>query len=83
MKLHDVRVHPEAARLQREHQLAWKIAEVAADPVAVEPEIAEMIGNRIIDNAAVAVASINRAPVTAARAQALAHPRPGGASVSA
>ncbi len=81
MKLHDVRVHPEADRLKREDQLAWKIAAVAADPVPVEPEVAEMIGNRIIDNAAVAVAAINRGPVSAARAQALAHPRPGGASV--
>src|SRR5690606_25012886 len=38
-----------------------------------------MIGNRIIDNAAVAVASLARRPVRAARAQAVAHPRePGG-----
>ena len=38
----------------RADQLAWKIAEVAADPVAVETDVVEMIGNRIIDNAAVA-----------------------------
>jgi 2-methylcitrate dehydratase len=81
MKLHDVRVHPEADRLAREDQLAWKIATVAADPVAVQPEVVEMIGNRIIDNAAVAMAAINRHPVATARAQALAHPRPGGATV--
>jgi 2-methylcitrate dehydratase len=81
MKLHDVRVRPEADRLKREDQLAWKIAEVAADPVAVEPQVAEMIGNRIIDNAAVAIAAINRRPVVSARMQALAHPRGGGASV--
>ena len=78
---HDVRVHPESARLPREDQLAWKIAAVAADPVAVEPAVAEMIVNRVIDNAAVAVAAVNRRPVTAARDQALAHPRPGGATV--
>jgi 2-methylcitrate dehydratase len=81
MKLHEVRVHPEADRLARADQLAWKIAEVAADPVAVLPEVAEMIGSRIIDNAAVALAAINRGPVATARAQALAHPRPHGASV--
>ncbi len=81
MILHDVRVHPEADRLPREDQLAWKIAAVAADPVAVEAEVAEMIVNRLIDNAAVAIASVNRHPVMTARDQALAHARPGGATV--
>ncbi|WP_424140614.1 MmgE/PrpD family protein [Roseomonas chloroacetimidivorans] len=81
MVIHDVKVHPEAARLAREDQLAWKIAAVAADPVAVEVEVGEMIVNRMIDNASVAIASVNRHPVAAARAQALAHPRQGGATV--
>jgi 2-methylcitrate dehydratase len=81
MPIHDVRVHPEADRLPREAQLAWAIAQVAADPVAVEDAVAEMIINRMIDNAAVAIAAINRHPVQAARAQAMAHPRPGGATV--
>ena len=81
MQLHEVRVHPEADRLAREDQLAWKIAQVAADPVPVLPEVAEMIGSRIIDNWAVAIAAINRRPVVTARAQALAHPRAGGACV--
>ena len=81
MEMHDVRVHPEKDRLPREAQLAWKIAAVASDPVEVEPEVAEMIVNRVIDNAAVAIAAINRHPVTTARAEALAHPRPGGATV--
>ena len=81
MKLHDVKVHPEADRLPREGQLAWKIASVAADPVAVLPEVTDMIINRVIDNASVAIASINRHPVVSARAQALAYARPGGATV--
>lgn len=81
MQSHEVRVHPEAERLARGDQLAWKIAQAAADPVPVLPEVTEMIGSRIIDNAAVAIAAINRRPVTSARAQALAHPRPGGAWV--
>ena len=51
----EVRVHPESDRLPRADQLAWKIAAVAADPVEVEAEVAEMIVNRMIDNAAVAV----------------------------
>ena len=67
MKLHDVRVHPEKNRLPKEEQLAWKIASVASDPVDVEPEVAEMIVNRVIDNAAVALASVNRRPVVPAR----------------
>jgi 2-methylcitrate dehydratase len=81
MITHSVRVHPEADRLAKTEQLAWKIAAVAADPVAVEPAVTDMIINRIIDNASVAIAAINRHPVASARAQALAHPRPGGATV--
>lgn len=80
MKRHSVRTYPSAETLPRADQLAWKIAEVASDPVPVEPEVAEMIGNRIIDNAAVAAASLARRPVASARAQAAAHPyRPGAA----
>jgi 2-methylcitrate dehydratase len=74
MKLYPVRTYKSSEELPREEQLAWRIAEVAADPVAVEPEVAEMIVNRVIDNAAVAVASLSRPPVVSARGQALAHP---------
>lgn len=81
MKEHRVRVYPSKEKLAKEDQLAWKIAAVAADKVAVVPAVVEMIGNRIIDNASVAIASVNRGPVAAARAQALAHPRKGGATV--
>ncbi len=81
MILHDVTVHPESDRLQRDDQLAWKIAAVASDAVAVEPAVVDMIINRVIDNASVAIASINRHSVVSARAQALAHPRAAGATV--
>ncbi|NMR19969.1 MmgE/PrpD family protein [Cellulomonas fimi] len=74
MITHQVRVHPSADNLAREDQLAWKIAEVAADAVDVVPDVTDMVINRVIDNAAVATASLVRAPITAARAQALAHP---------
>ncbi|HBS08371.1 MAG: MmgE/PrpD family protein [Actinobacteria bacterium] len=70
---HHVRVHRSDENLAREGQLAWHIAEVAADPVAVEPEVVDMIINRVIDNAAVAAASLTRRPVSAARQQALDH----------
>jgi 2-methylcitrate dehydratase len=81
MNLHDVRVHRSDENFPREGQLAHKIARVAADPVAVTPEVTEMVINRVIDNAAVAVASITRGPGVAARAQALDHPYAPGASV--
>ncbi len=72
--LHHVRVHRSDEDLPRDGQLAYKIAQVATDPVAVEPAVVDMIINRVIDNAAVAAASLTRAPVSAARAQALDHP---------
>lgn len=81
MKQHTVRTYKSAEPLNRADQLAWKIAEVASDPVAVETEVVEMIGNRIIDNAAVAAASVARRPVASARAQAEAHPFQPGATV--
>ena len=81
MKIHDVRTYKSAEHLAREDQLAWKLASVATDPVPVEAEVVEMIGNRIIDNAAVAAASIARGPIRSARAQALGHQSPRGATV--
>ncbi|HLQ81077.1 MAG TPA: MmgE/PrpD family protein [Brachybacterium sp.] len=83
MRDHDVRVHRSDENLSREGQLAWKMAEVAVDPVEVDSDVEEMIINRVIDNAAVAVASLNRAPIVSARAQALSHPvSTGGAGAS-
>lgn len=81
MKLHNVRTYKSAEPLAREDQLAWKLAAVATDPVAVDPDVIEMIGNRIIDNAAVAAASVARGPVRSARAQALGHRSDRGAPV--
>jgi 2-methylcitrate dehydratase len=81
MQSHPVKLYPSKALLKREDQLAWKIAGVAADKVAVESAVQEMIINRIIDNASVAIAAINRKPVVSARAMALGHPRKGGATV--
>lgn len=78
MLMHEVKVYPSKANLPRENQLAWKIASVAADRVPVERDVTEMIINRIIDNAGVAIAAINRRPVISARDMALAHPRRGG-----
>ena len=81
MTIHDLRTYRSAEHLPREDQLAWKIAQVAADPVAVEADVTEMIVNRIIDNAAVAAASLARRPVASARAQALCHGHAPGATI--
>jgi len=81
MQWRQVKVHASAEKLPREEQLAWKIAEVAADSAGVEPDVAEMIANRIIDNAAVAIAAINRRPAVSARAMALAHPSKIGGTI--
>lgn len=81
MQNHLVKVYPSAQTLPREQQLAWKMAEVACDPVAVSGAVTEMIINRMIDNASVAIASLNRGPVKSARAMALAHPRNKGALI--
>lgn len=78
---HAVRAHPSKDKLEREDQLAWKMAEVAADPVGIDDDVTDMIINRIIDNASVAVASLNRGPIKTARAQAKAHMRAGGATL--
>ncbi|MFE4836191.1 MmgE/PrpD family protein [Arthrobacter sp. NPDC056691] len=79
VKEHHVRVYKSEENLPREQQLAHKIAVVAADPVAVTDDVTDMVINRIIDNASVAVASLNRAPIIAARAQAVTHaPSTGG-----
>lgn len=81
MLKHEVRVHSSKAKLPRVDQLAWKISEVASDPVDVEADVVEMIGNRIIDNASVAVASLARRSVARARAQAEMHTLLPGATV--
>ncbi len=82
MKKHPVKVHPSKALLPREEQLAWKMAAVAVDKVPVQKDVQEMIINRIIDNASVAIAAINRRPVVSARGMALGHAKKaGGATV--
>jgi 2-methylcitrate dehydratase len=81
LKKHTVKVHPSEARLPKEKQLAWKFAQLAVDPVALEDDVTDMIINRIIDNASVAIAAINRQPVANARSQALCFPRERGAAV--
>ncbi len=86
MKRHAVRVVPSREPLAREDQLAWKIAAIATDGDATarvleDAEVVATVGDRLIDNASVALAAIDREPVANARSMALAHPRTGGAAL--
>ena len=53
MEVHRVRVHPAAARLPREAQLAWKLAAFAsgAPTLGVDPDVAEMVAFLASDKA--------------------------------
>ena len=81
MKNTKVKVHSSKSNLKKIDQLAWKIAEVANDNAILNENSIDMVINRIIDNTAVAVASLQRHPVVAAREMALAHPRKNGATI--
>ena len=76
-----VRAHKSSDNLKKENQLAWKIAEIASDTSRPGEDCIEMVINRIIDNASVAIASFNRKPVVSAREMALAHPRKNGSTI--
>ncbi|GAA4514848.1 MmgE/PrpD family protein [Brevibacterium yomogidense] len=78
---HEVRTYKSSENLAREDQLAWKIAEVASDDVAIDADVQDMVINRIIDNAAVAAASVRRGAPTHSREQAQGHPMKPGSTV--
>ncbi len=81
MILHKVKVYPSKIYLPKKKQLAWKIAEIASDNSKLNKEAIEMVINRIIDNASVAIASLNRKPVISSREMAKSHPRKNGATI--
>jgi 2-methylcitrate dehydratase len=81
MKNHTIRVYASSENLPKEEQFAYKLAKMASDKAPIDPAAEEMVVNRMIDNASVAIASVNRTPVANARSQALAHPKSGGATV--
>jgi len=76
-----VRVYKSSTKLKKEDQLAWKIAEISSDKASLNEDAIDMVINRIIDNASVAIASFQRQPVASAREMALAHARENGATV--
>jgi 2-methylcitrate dehydratase len=79
--LHKVKVYPSKFSLPKKKQLAWKIAEIASDNAKLNQNAVEMVVNRIIDNASVAIASLNRKAVISSREMALKHPRKNGATL--
>ncbi|HTV11457.1 MAG TPA: MmgE/PrpD family protein [Acidimicrobiales bacterium] len=81
MNTYIVRPRKVADALPKEEQLAWRLAEVATEPAPLDREVADMVANRLIDDAAVAAASLSRRPVANARAQALPHRLKPGASI--
>ena len=81
MIVHEVKVYPSKTHLPKKKQLAWKIAEIASDNAKLNNDAIEMVINRIIDNASVAIASLNRKPVVSSREMALKHSRKNGATI--
>ncbi len=78
---HFVKVYPSKIKINKKKQLAWKIAEIASDNARLDKNSIDMVINRIIDNASVAIASLNRPPVISAREMAIAHQRKNGATI--
>jgi len=81
LKYYKIKSYPSKYNLPKHKQLAWKIAEIASDNSKLNKDSVEMVINRIIDNASVAIASLNRKPVISSREMALKHPRKNGATL--
>jgi 2-methylcitrate dehydratase len=79
--VHKVKVYPSKTHLPKKNQLAWKIAEIASDNAKLNKDSIEMVINRVIDNASVAIASLNRRSVVSSREMALMHSRKNGATL--
>lgn len=79
---HTVRTYKSSEPLAANDQLAGTLAALAAEQDRpLDDRAVDMVINRVIDNAAVAVASLDRDPVISARGQAEAHPYTPGATV--
>ena len=83
MKLHVVKFHPEKALLKKQDQLAWKLADLAVNTkdADLDADVIDMVKNRIIDNAAIALAAVNEHAVVVARDKALASRGTGKATI--
>ena len=81
MIIHKIKVYPSKVYLPKKKQLAWKLAEIASDNAKLNKLSIDMAINRIIDNASVAIASLNRKSVIASREMAIKHPRKNGSTI--
>ena len=81
MIIHKIKVYPSKVYLPKKKQLAWKLAEIASDNAKLNNLAIDMAINRIIDNASVAIASLNRKSVIASREMAMKHPRKNGSTI--
>lgn len=64
-----------------EKQLAWKLSNVALDNVPISKEVSDMVINRVIDNAAVAIAAMERSAPSCARDQAMIYSQSNGGRI--
>lgn len=83
MKTHIVKAEKKSGSLKKEDQLAWKIALLASKTKDSDlpADVVDMVKNRIIDNAAIAMAAVNEHAVVVARDKALASRGTGKATI--
>ena len=81
MKKYSIKIQKPGEVSNKDEQLAWRIASMASQDWSLTNSITEMVGNRIIDNAGVAVAAINREAVKIARSQAMQFENDQGATL--
>jgi len=85
MILHEVIVEKKSGDLKKEVQLAWHISEVAekSSNLPIDIDVLDMVKNRLIDNAAIAIAAVNELPVIVARSKAISSEGMGRSTVYA
>lgn len=83
MKIHTVKAEKKSGDLKKQDQLAWKLAELAVNTVDadLDADVIDMVKNRIIDNAAIALAAVNEHAVAVARDKAVASRGTGRATI--
>lgn len=83
MKIHVVKAEQRSGDLNKEAQLAYKIAEIAckAKEIPLALETIEMVKCRLIDNAAISIGAINQHAVSVARDKALSSEGTGKATI--
>ena len=81
MKTFPIKIQKPGEKLEVKEQLAWRIATMSSQEWELTTDIIEMVGNRVIDNAGVAIAALNRDAVKIARAQAMQFEKENGATI--